>query len=307
MSYEIVYDRQFIRTPLGIVPLVLSGSNNCTEFSVRGRERRVRSWGVFFNEPVFSEEDLLCRTENCCGKSYQEHFKRNAKWVDDEGFRRFMRNGIASALTLEEIQEINPHLALRCCLDVWGKKDHDHKHELFTWARTTEDLVAWIEQARKRLAERAKDEELYISISFPENEPLKLRTTRQIQGRVVARKGAYYIGAIDEHGSVTQTKDPAAAMIFDSTEDAMNRLPCWIRPRVRFIKAETVEARQNFHFCILIDSSNMFARRLTSRRLMTTFAKSDARRFASEKAAEQYINKYLIPRFPSHTFTACEC
>lgn len=307
MSYEIVYDRQFIRTPLGIVPLVLVGSNNCTEFTARGRERRVRNWGVFFNEPVFSEEDLLRRTESCCGNSYQEHFKRNAKWVDDEGFRRFMRNGIASALTLEEIRAFKPNLTLHCYLDVWGKRDLDHKRELRTWVRTSEELVAWIEQARKRLSERTESEELYIGMSFPENEPLKLGTNRQIQGRVVARKGAYYIGAIDEFGSVTQTKDPAAAMIFDSTEDAMSKLPYWIRPSVRFIKAETVEARQNFRICILIDSTDMYVRGLTARRLMTTFAKSDARRFASEKAAEQYINKHLVPKFPNHTFTACEC
>ncbi len=42
------HDRQFIRTTRGIIPMILSGSNNCTEFiwDARGRthERRERRW-----------------------------------------------------------------------------------------------------------------------------------------------------------------------------------------------------------------------------------------------------------------------
>lgn len=41
MSYEIVYDREFIKTNDGrIIPLVLSGSNNCWTTGVSGRLRR---------------------------------------------------------------------------------------------------------------------------------------------------------------------------------------------------------------------------------------------------------------------------
>ena len=40
MSYEIVYDRRFIRSPLGITPMILAGSNNCYEPMPNGRERR---------------------------------------------------------------------------------------------------------------------------------------------------------------------------------------------------------------------------------------------------------------------------
>ena len=31
MSYEIVYDRSFVRTARGIIPMILHGSNNVTE------------------------------------------------------------------------------------------------------------------------------------------------------------------------------------------------------------------------------------------------------------------------------------
>lgn len=37
MSYSIIYGRQFVKTTKGIIPMILSGSNNCTEF-IQGRE-----------------------------------------------------------------------------------------------------------------------------------------------------------------------------------------------------------------------------------------------------------------------------
>ena len=50
MSYEILYDTQFIRSKSGITPAILSGSNNCTEvnWTLSGRryERGERGWPI---------------------------------------------------------------------------------------------------------------------------------------------------------------------------------------------------------------------------------------------------------------------
>ena len=35
MSYEIVYNRAFIKTTRGIIPLLLTGSNNCYEYTFK--------------------------------------------------------------------------------------------------------------------------------------------------------------------------------------------------------------------------------------------------------------------------------
>lgn len=43
MSYSIIYGRQFVKTTKGIIPMILSGSNNCTEF-IQGREVLERNW-----------------------------------------------------------------------------------------------------------------------------------------------------------------------------------------------------------------------------------------------------------------------
>lgn len=48
MSYEIIYDKQFIRVSEDkFVPMILAGSNNCYEWSPNGGERRARSWWAY--------------------------------------------------------------------------------------------------------------------------------------------------------------------------------------------------------------------------------------------------------------------
>ena len=100
MSYEIVYNRQFLKIDDKIIPLVLYGSS-------RGRERRERSWHPIYcgrNETIaFSGNKIQERTKshfNGC-----EHFMRNGKWVDDAGLLRFFQSGIKEEKTIEELQE----------------------------------------------------------------------------------------------------------------------------------------------------------------------------------------------------------
>lgn len=52
MSYEIIYDKQFVRIPRKdkedeFIPLIYAGSNNCYEYTGKGRERRERDWWCF--------------------------------------------------------------------------------------------------------------------------------------------------------------------------------------------------------------------------------------------------------------------
>ena len=61
MGYTIVYARTFIKTTKGIIPLVLHGSNNCTEF-VNGREVRERSWDIYHDKLCELPEDKFMET-----------------------------------------------------------------------------------------------------------------------------------------------------------------------------------------------------------------------------------------------------
>lgn len=109
MSYEIVYAREFIKLSDGrIIPMILCGSNNCYETGRSGRERRSREWYPFFFganiNPAFTVAELMQRVYSFVPSTYGEHFMRNGKYVDDDGFVRFFGNGIKNAKTFEEIR-----------------------------------------------------------------------------------------------------------------------------------------------------------------------------------------------------------
>lgn len=108
MSYEIIYAREFVKTSDGrIIPLVLSGSNNCRELTFRGYERRERVWHAIFSSgdenPAMTPEKLMTKINEYIPSGYNQHFVRNGKWVDDAGFIKFFENGIKKAKTLEEL------------------------------------------------------------------------------------------------------------------------------------------------------------------------------------------------------------
>lgn len=90
MSYEIIYDKQFIKVAENkFVPMVLAGSNNCTEISISGRERRERSWFVWnmSNKLVYSLEEMVAYAnklrENAI-KTHQERKEENPTWWTED-------------------------------------------------------------------------------------------------------------------------------------------------------------------------------------------------------------------------------
>lgn len=83
MSYQILYDKQFIKVGEGLfVPMVYWGSNNCTETSTTGKERRERSWSVFklTGKWFDTKENFL----QACDEEKVEIIKRNEE--SNEGY-----------------------------------------------------------------------------------------------------------------------------------------------------------------------------------------------------------------------------
>lgn len=79
MSYEIVYDKQFIKVKDKFLPFVLAGSNNCTEFSPKGKERRSRSWWLW--SPDYSDSIVKPMTKeemvNACRLNLSNYFNNH--------------------------------------------------------------------------------------------------------------------------------------------------------------------------------------------------------------------------------------
>ena len=309
MSYEIVYDRCFIRTPLGITPLILAGSNNCYESLPNGRERRERNWSVLFNFPAATEDELMNAVQGCCGREFQEHFKWHGKFVNDAGFVAFLRNGITNAVTLEELEEYAHCGSLRCALSIWYKDSiGKNRRELERSVQTTDELVQWITEAKERVASRAEREEIYYTMGFFSREPIHMPTRNTLAGPVVAKRGQSYVtncapGRLETNGDVSK------AMIFASIDDAMSRLSPYFVRGTRFIKAENVKARQGWRFCIRVQGGSrdgIYMERLTRSRFHMTCRQESARRFPDRITAERYIEKRLKGRFSVPGFSVYE-
>lgn len=161
MSYEILYDTQFIRSKSGITPAILSGSNNCTEvnWTLSGRryERGERSWWVLFNRVGVSEDDFMANIQKMTGSPYQQHWKSRGKWVDDAGLVRWAKCAIRRAATIEAILLDNrPHSSIQCYVSVW--ENNENRIALNTYVTSTKEFDDWVqnvEQLRANLPEKS--------------------------------------------------------------------------------------------------------------------------------------------------------
>lgn len=183
MSYTIMYDRQFLKTSRGIIPLALYGDNNVTE-RVNGHERRERHWGVYANgKTEFTSDEYMSLIQSWCGSEFQEHFVFRGKWVDDNGIITWAKNGIKNALAIEEIRKIIPIQSITCYLSIW-EKDYLHRTEEWRYCDTTKLLEQWLDTAYARKEELSADPSLdvFICLSYLRQEPLKLAARKEPEG-----------------------------------------------------------------------------------------------------------------------------
>jgi len=179
MSYEIVYNRQFLRIDDKIIPLVLYGSNNCTQYR-NGRERRERDWySMYFNGGnqmiTATEDEILNTIQKYTGGEYQEHFMRNSKCVDDKGLIRFFNDGIKKAKTIEELKEEYFFTGLNGYFSIWKGMENTIENRVSIYS--SEDLRKFLINCQERI-NKADQEIVYICLHYM-NEEFKPRVTKQ--------------------------------------------------------------------------------------------------------------------------------
>lgn len=305
MSYDIVYARQFIRCSKGIIPLVLIGPSNCYTPTYKGRERRVREWAPLFRDPVMSEDALMQTVESCCGRQYQEHFKWHSKWVDDKGFRSFVRNGIRDAMTIEEILSASSMNALHCKLTIWTKPDSHRFEDLSKAVRTTQELEDWLDEAQQYYEARHEEESIYFDMRFMTDQPLKIHKPAASATPVVAMNKNAYIRAVTPT-SISMSPDPNDALVFASQAEAYAQIPQYFHNKLRYVKAECVQKKKEWCYVIRVESgthTGRFVQKLTRKHLRFCFEPKEAHHFPSKQAAEKYITQTLTPRISSLCFT----
>lgn len=197
MSNTIVFDRQVLKTPTGYTFVILHGDSTCTVGSGRN-EKIARGWHCW----------LLDKTESEVADYFEQFgdsFIANGKVIENDGLKRWGKNGIKNAKTLEEIRAEKPSQSLRVGIRVYDEKkgvmeDGYVGTELDAYVKTTEQLVKWCKKANRRIAHKKKSETLFINTAFVGREPLKL-SAGNLKGPVLAKRGQNYVSELAKTGA----------------------------------------------------------------------------------------------------------
>lgn len=163
MSYEILYNKQFLRTREGyIIPIVLMGSNNCTEVQYNGRERRSRDWSILSGDNgkiEFTPEEFLGKQEKYL--DCEEFIYSGCKFITGKQWHNIVKKAVRDAVTVEELQQYERPIAH---MSIW--KDMHNSHTPRTPINTSEDLENVIADYYNRLTNRENGETIYLIIDF---------------------------------------------------------------------------------------------------------------------------------------------
>lgn len=224
MSYSIVYERQFVRLRDGrIIPLVLMGDNNVTEprwNGSRSYERCARDWEVMFGgkngKYAYTPDEIRDIVNIFVPSAYNQHFKFHSKWVDDDGFVKFFKNGIKNAKTLEELRDSAiPGSDVRLwCAVVYSEYTEPPKADPSAYRATTRrygtnvnvsttaELEAFIAEAEAAVAAKSDDVQcIYVMMQFPDEKPVKYpkRKNRAYEKqKAIEDSGHYFVLKLKE-------------------------------------------------------------------------------------------------------------
>lgn len=212
MSYEIVYDRQFIKAekegkPV-FFPMLLMGSNNCYE---AGNRKRSRDWSnityVLNDKRYGTLEEMLQNVEKerervieSCKKNFEQYKEEWCKYSDERWgshtsisfgggckstfrqYRGLFITGCKKALTVEELKEFR--VDVRICTGSFYYREEDlkkykeaGKEEINCKVSTSKELMEKLEEFEEYLKDTPYVN-LYVTIDAHENQMKWIRKTK---------------------------------------------------------------------------------------------------------------------------------
>lgn len=296
MSHYIIYDRRFIQTSRGIIPMMLYGDScwttTVTDSMGRKREEILKHWSTYNRDllelPIekiqrWAQDNFSDRPEDETSLRWKGSFLLRGQIL------KWFTQGCQNARSIEEYLASNRDQSLLCKVVVWhGDVRSESPCE---FCRTTEQLERWIDAAKEKVAAEKEDDpkaDCFISISFTIDKPL--RTYKGTQGAVVAKDGKAFVRSFIKGKELSFTLDPAEAVVFDSAEAAMAALgDCW---NLRFVKAATQMRSKNYALRV---TEGILAGRYILKHTRTcvrgTAIAEDARRFAHRADAIRYLKR----------------
>lgn len=149
MSYEIYYDRAFIKVNEGLIPLVNQGSNNTWEIGRHGRDIPEKNWQVLNwhrrSQLIFSKEEIeaIATDYEEISQSSGTCFKTRYRPFEAGEFGRWILCGFRSAYTVEEYIRYGNQLEI-----------NDYSGEYGNWRQypfsNTAELLALVEKLKGR-------------------------------------------------------------------------------------------------------------------------------------------------------------
>ena len=179
MSYEIIYYKQFIKISNDkFVPMILAGSNNCTEFT-NGRERRSRSWfphTYMLNGKLYGSLTEMVKTAEEIRKQIinrkdnaEEYIDRNFGYYEGleikgtdttyQAFVNLFKNGCKKAKTVEELTALYITVVVENGYISYDDKTTERKQMN---VKTTEELINAIDE----LTEYYKGTKIGVTIRY---------------------------------------------------------------------------------------------------------------------------------------------
>ena len=305
MSYEILYAKKFIKlSDNTFIPLVLSGSSNCTMF-VGGREIFERHWWVLGGLIGKSEEEMLNWAKSLDYSNGTNWFKSGSDWIVGDDILRFFSNGVKRASAIEEILEANRGVTLSASVTVYdntkeyGEKEYK-RHEAERYSiKTTEELEEWIKEATAIEKGKKGNEQVYFNLEFSTIKPLKTNhVPKNIAGPVICsvQRGKYLTDYTDNGYSFCASIEKA--LVFASAEAFKDTGLATRISGYKLMSAEIKRRKKDFFIAVTKGSrAGYLVKKLSSRSLYFTGYPEAAKRFEREKDAADYIEKKLKGRF----------
>lgn len=288
MSYTIEFDRQFIRSTMGITPCWLSGDNNVTTGSGRG-EKVARSWSIFYSLLGVSKDDMLAKVEPSLGR-YQQHWKKGGKWVDDKGLTTWIEKGCKLAATVEEIIEANHFAAIHCFVMDYSC-GYPATQAMAVWISNTVDFDDWLYRVKHAIAD-APAGTLYPCIHFSFGMPIRhpRKEKKSNDEEVLIKKGRTYLVKMSPNGtesSWTYQKQNAAVLSYADAEALRNGNISHLRD-TKFVSARVLDNPDGFIIKGEESSGDVFyVQRLAKSRFCYIRDTRGAKRYSSASAAKR--------------------
>lgn len=211
MSYDIFYDKQFIKAEKNgqevFIPMIYGGSSNCFDAGTKGRDgRRSRDWDIstinlkgayygtqetILNNILAYRESLIERNKD--KEDLNDNYRdKNFGWfsalsIGSKGtwnttfndYKNFYMTGCKKAMTVEELNNNGISVNVYTGSYSWDKEkfEKENKEGFDTYVKTSSELISLIDEK----VEYYKDSSIYFYIKINANEDKMKRMRRELK------------------------------------------------------------------------------------------------------------------------------